>query len=107
MPLLLYPLLRIAFLHFQLAGHFGEEKVPDLIIAIPPGKEGKDIASHLAEGERVMNLLPTPANTIEPKTPPPRLMALESSDPRGDVLNRRADLGLRLRRPQPGSHRDN
>src|SRR5881628_1699343 len=58
MPLLLYPLLSIAFRQFLLAGRLGEGQVPDLIVAIPPGEDEKVIHNHLATGKRIIQGLP-------------------------------------------------
>src|SRR5262245_36908007 len=108
MPLLLYPLLSIAFHQFLLAGAVGTEQGPEYIVALASNAEKEVIDRFLKDGAHELQAHHPPEGTEEPKTPPPRLIPQIVGDPREAVLQREADLGLRLRRrarPPPVNRR--
>jgi ABC-2 type transport system permease protein/sodium transport system permease protein len=98
MPLLLYPLLSIAFRQFLLAGAHGKREEQELSVVVPSEDDAKVLVRHLKLGWEVLQKQPRPEGARETPVSIPRVL-YPVPNPREEVLAGRVDLALRLRGP--------
>jgi sodium transport system permease protein len=102
MPLLLYPLLTIAFRQFLLATTFDQTTDPDYRIGFLSEDEGKRFQQYIREGELVLQRRNQRAATGKKgratRVPirPFSWFSYETPDLEGAVLGRQVDLGIRF-----------
>src|SRR5262249_1126949 len=102
MPVLLYPLLTIAFRQFLLASKKEEKQTPEYGICFASTEEANVVMSLLERGGEALLRTPSPVGAGV-KAPPQRVARLVPQGPAGPrsaVEAKQADLGLRLRLPQ-------
>jgi ABC-2 type transport system permease protein/sodium transport system permease protein len=104
MPVLLYPLLGVAFRTFLL-GSMTPPGAPVYTIGVRPDGEGKSVWRFLQEGQKALRERETPeeraARPAEEKPPPheqplPELILQERDDLAEAVLQGRVDVGIRV-----------
>src|SRR5262245_47194137 len=102
MPVLLYPLLTIAFRQFLLASKKEEKQTPEYGICFASTEEANVVMSLLERGGEALLRTPSPvgAGVKAPPQPVVRFVPKGPADPRSAVEAKQADLGLRLRLPQ-------
>jgi ABC-2 type transport system permease protein/sodium transport system permease protein len=98
MPLLLYPLMSIAFHQFLLAGAHGKHAEHELSVVVPSEEDAKVVTRHLKRGWEVIQQQPRPEGARESDISVP-LVLYPVPNPREEVLAGRYDLALRLRGP--------
>jgi ABC-2 type transport system permease protein/sodium transport system permease protein len=92
MPLLLYPLLTVAFRQFFLTS-FAATSRPQVRVGVAPGEEA-EVLGHLLEFGRADR--PRPASAGVPKGNPPPVGLYASTALEEDLRARRIELGVRL-----------
>ncbi len=110
MPLLLYPLLAVAFRTFLLA-NLATPGTPIYLIGVRPDGEGRSIWGCLYEGQRALHAeemeVRGDARPLTPETPPPHQQPIpelhrwESDDLETSVKEGRVHVGIRAHPPGP------
>lgn len=104
MPLLLYPLLGIAFRTF-LIGNLTRTSTPIYRIGVRPGSEGRAVGWFLKQGQRAIQERQTAETTAgnppSHQRPTPELQIVDSDDLESDALAERVQVGVRIRSPEP------
>jgi sodium transport system permease protein len=110
MPLLLYPLLAVAFRTF-LVSNLTPPGAPTYLIGVRPGGEGQSVVWYLFQGQIALREHETTGERTNgeasPEKPPPheqpvpQLQPLECDDLEAEVSAGRVHIGIRVRPPGP------
>ena len=104
MPLLLYPLLGVAFRTF-LFGNLTRPSAPIYRIGVRPGGEGRAVGWFLKQGLRAIQdrqtAETTAGNPPSHRRPTPDLQIMDSDDLESDALAERIQVGIRIRSAEP------
>jgi sodium transport system permease protein len=103
MPLLLYPLLGVAFRAFLFSGLTPSAGMVYRVGALA-NAEGEAVKFYLEQGQLAIQKRQPPATNDQPaphQRPAPELQILESDDLESDVLSGRVDVGIRIHGSDP------
>lgn len=100
MPILLYPLLTIAFRQFLLVTSLETKTTPEYGVCFENAEDASLVMSLMVRGEQVLRQTPRLADAPVPPGPTPRLIPKGPADARMAVQNKLAELGVRVREPQ-------
>ncbi len=98
MPLLLYPVLGLAFRVFLFGGPTSSTAMV-YRLGVRPDAEGKAVRFYVEQGQLAIQERQPPTTSHEPaphQRPAPELQIMESDDLEGDVLSGQIDVGIRV-----------